>query len=508
MKYTLDITNGVYTFTPDAPPIDPPQTDIYIFDKDEWGIVEGVVSYDVALNNRHKINEAVIYAKENNYNIFSINNIDAYFEVGAAHFGNLTHREGIQIPSNFHFKMGDDCTLRVQPNGNISYGLLSARAVNNVKISGGHLIGDKYEHTYTTGTEQDTHEFGTGIYFVGVTNSEIDGVIVDDMTGDCFGIHSTKNRYPDGSEREGEYYSKDILIKNVTFRGARRNNLSFIDVNGLILEDSIIENGGEFGEPNNDYANQVRDFRGIKPMANIDLEATRSFDSEGNIKVSQIVENIIIRNCDFTGAVITDVNFYTCSSVQVYGNTFTSGLTNIWAQDISIYNNTLIHDPELTAKNVGISMVEFIRKETGENENTNYQIYNNVVQGFDVGIAIGGDNHNIYDNVVEDSVNTGISLRRTTNTEFKNNTVTSDSIKSKGYYSFPSGADVSGVALINETVISDEYGLLFKNVIGTLKIEGGSFKGFVDLEFRNSGVISIDNVDGTIINKNSNVIIK
>ena len=36
--------------------VEPPQTDIYTFDKNEWDIVEGVVSYEVALNNRVKIN--------------------------------------------------------------------------------------------------------------------------------------------------------------------------------------------------------------------------------------------------------------------------------------------------------------------------------------------------------------------------------------------------------------------------------------------------------------------
>ena len=71
--------------------VTPHQTDTYIFDKVEWGIVEGVVSKEVALNNRVKINEAITYANNNNFSIFHINNIDAYFEVGALHFGNLTN---------------------------------------------------------------------------------------------------------------------------------------------------------------------------------------------------------------------------------------------------------------------------------------------------------------------------------------------------------------------------------------------------------------------------------
>ena len=484
----------------------------FIFEKDKWNIVEGETNYETALTNRKNINSAITLVKSLRGYTFEIDNIDVFVEVGAYHFGNYTHREAIQIPSNFYFKMGSNCTLRVQPNGNISYAILSSRGVNNVKISGGHLIGDKYEHTYTTGTEQDTHEFGTGIYFVGVTNSEIDGVTIDDMTGDSFGVHSTRNRNPDGSEVPGQFYSKNILIKNCIMRGARRNNLSFIDIDGLVLENSIIANAGEGGAIDN-YGD-VYDWRGVLPRCNIDLEATRSFDANGNIRLSQIVQNIVIRNNDFSGAWISDINFYTCNNVEVYDNTFTSGLSNLHAQDIFIHNNVFTHDTNLGALPIAIFMKEFVREGTGVEENLNYQIYDNTITGFNTGITVGGNNHNVYNNTITDFINNGISLRNGNNNHFSNNIISSNISASKGYYSFPTGITLTNTTITNETVNVDSYGLLFKNLESNsgdpVVIDNCSFSsGFRNVDIRNSNSITVQNSEtGTIYQtNNTNVVL-
>ena len=483
----------------------------FTFEKEKWNIIEGDIATDIALTNRLNLNSAISLVKSLRGTVFEINNIDAYFEVGAYHFGNYTFREAIQIPSNFHFKMGNNCTLRVFPNDQIAYGLLSSRSANNVKISGGHLIGDKYEHTYTTGTEQDTHEFGTGIYFVGVTNSEIDGVTIDDMTGDSFMVHSTKARNPDGTPQAGYDYSSNILIKNCIMRGARRDNLSLIDIDGLILENSIIANAGEGGHIEN-YGDTY-DWRGVLPRCNIALEAARSIDESGNLIENQKIENIIIRNNIFTGAWISDINLHTCSEIEIYGNTFTSGISNLFTQNIYIYNNVLTHDPNLPALNIGIYMKEYIRESTGEEENFNFQIYNNTVTGFDTGIAIGGNNHDIYNNTIIDCVKNGISLRTGNNNSFYNNVITSSIPNSNGYNSFPVGISLTNTTISNETVLVDKYGVLFRNLSSNpdarLIINNCSFSGgFRNVDIRNSNAITVKNsVAGTIYQSNNTNII-
>ncbi len=479
----------------------------FSFEKEKWGIVEGDVNFETALLNRENINTAITLVKSLRGNLFEINNIDAYIEVGAYHFGNYAYREAIQIPSNFHFKMGEDCTFRVQPNDQIAYGLLSARSANNVKISGGHLIGDKYEHTYTTGTEQDTHEFGTGIYFVGVTNSIIDGVTIDDMTGDSFMVHATKPRNADGTPSPNGDYSSNILIKNCVMRGARRDNLSFIDINGLILENSVIANAGEGGLIENYGASY--DWRGVKPRCNIALEAARHYDENGNIVISQRIENIVIRNNVFTGAWISDINLHTCSNIQIYGNSFTSGISNLYTQDIFIHDNNFDHDINLPALNTGIYMKEFIRESTGLEENFNFQIYNNTITGFDTGIAIGGDNHDIYNNTIIDCIKNGISLRTGNNSSFHNNVITSNVPNSKGYSSFPTGISLTNTTFTDETVSVDKYGLLFKYLTSgnenPLLITNCSFNAsFRNVDVRNSNGITIQNSNTGVIHQTNN----
>ena len=467
---------------------------VYFIDIANSGITQGIVTDTVAYDNRSIMNAKILLAKSLGADTISFTGkLDAYFNVKAWHFGNYTHREAIQIPSNTYFKMHDSITLRVQPNNRISYAILSARGVSNVKISGGHLIGDKYAHTYATGTPQDTHEFGTGIYFVGVDGGEIDGVTIDDMTGDCFGVHATRNRNPDGSEVVGQFYSKNILIKNVTFRGARRNNLSFIDVDGLTLENSIIANAGEGGDIPN-YGT-VYDWRGVLPRCNIDLEATRSFDASGNIKLSQIVTNIIIRNNAFTNAWISDINLYTCDSLQIYGNTFTSGISNLNAQNVYIHDNTFTHDPTLTALPIAIYMKEFVRQGTGLEENINYQIYNNTIEGFETGIAVGGNNHDIYNNTINNATVNGILLRKGKNINWTNNTVNANGITNKGIYVFPVLKDLENVTISGGSYDGVTYGADIYKINGKgptgFTIDGTTFLN--TLYIRSSDSITVKN---------------
>ena len=481
----------------------------YMFDKYEWSIKEGVVTYEEALVNREQINDAITYAHNNGFTVFEIDNIDAYFEVSAINFGNLTHREAIQIPSDFHFKMGDNCTLRVQPNALPAYALLSARSADNVKITGGKLLGDKYEHTYATGTQLDTHELGFGIYFVGVTNSIVDGVFVDDMTGDCFAVHSTGARNHNGTENPKYDYSKNIILRNCIFKGSRRNNLSFIDVIGLLMEDCIVEGAGEGGKT---VRGEPKSSKGVAPRCGIDLEARRSWDTQNNkLKESQKVSEIIIRRCEFTNSYGSDINLFTCDNVEIYDCTFDSPITTIYlAQDIKIHNNIMTaSDYEGGNTYCGIKTKSYISPNTQEEFVKNIEIYENTITGFDAGLIIGGDNINVHDNIILNSVNSGVSLSSGNNLSFSNNIIESELINSKGYYQNRSVV-INGLSLVNEVVKGDYYGLLFKGLISPIDnpaiIDNCSFTArFRTVDIRNSSNIIIKNSDTGTINQSNSI---
>ena len=517
MEYNLNITEGgEYIFSPiiEVEPPEPPQSDVYVFDKKD--IVEGVVSKEVALNNKVVLNDSIKYAKENGYLIFSIDNIHAYFEVGANSFGNTTYKEAIQIPSDFHFKMGDNCTLRVQPNDRVSYGLLTARNANNVTISGGHLIGDKYEHTYTTVAEDptndgNTHEFGTGVYFISVTNAIVDNVIIDDMTGDCIQIHSDQRRNNDGSPVVGKIYSGNILIKNCTLRGARRNNLSFIDVHDLILENSYIANAGEGGDYS--VSGEGYSWKGALPRCGIDMEATRGWDEDlQEVEQSQVVTNIIVRNNTFTNSHLADINLYTCDNVEIYNNNLDSSISTVlFAQYIDIHDNIIIHNPTNEGSLLsGISIKKYNSANTGESYIHHVDIYNNTITGFRYGIGLGGENHNIHNNTITESTDAGILLKEGDNNSFYDNTITSSVDGSKGYYQQIKGDPITNISLVREDVSAVDSGFTFNGAIATLGneivIDDCTFVGGNNnVNIRNSSYIIIKNSTvNPVLQKNNN----
>lgn len=481
----------------------------FLFEKEKWNIIEGLVSTSEALTNRKNINIAIGQVSSLRGYTFEVNNLDAYFDIGAINFGNLIHREAIRIPSNFHFKMGNDCTLRVQPTDQIGYAVLSARSANNVKITGGRLLGDKYEHTYATGTELDTHEFGFGIYFVGVTNSIIDGVFIDNMTGDSFAVHATGARNPDGTKNPSKDYSENIIIRNSTLSGARRNNISLIDVVGLVLEDCIISNAGEGGSYN--AAEEGRSWKGTAPRSGIDLEARRNWDTENNtLNESQKVSEIIIRRCEFTNSFGSDIILFTCDNVEIYDCTFDSAISTTYlAQDVKIHDNIMTASTSDGGHiQYGVKISSYISPNTQEEFVKNIDLYNNTISGFEIGIVLGGDDHKIYNNTIENIIKTGILIKNGNNNHFYDNNISSQLPNTKGYYQ-STNVITNNMTLTRETIDVDYYGLLFKGLsadpTNQLIIDDSSFEGgFRNVDIRNSSNITLKNSQtGTIYQTNN-----
>jgi len=483
----------------------------------EWtfNIVHGVVSDEVAITNVENMNLAFTYAVDNGYDGVELDSFDAYFGIGAVNFGNLIHIEAIQVPSNFHVKMSSNTYLRVQPTDQIAYAVLSARSVDNVLISGGNLIGDKYEHTYVTGTQVDTHEFGFGVYFVGVTNSTIDNVYVDHMTGDCFAVHSTGARNSDGTQDPAKDYSENIIVKNCTFKGARRNNISPIDIEGLIIEDCIIEGAGEGGSY--DATVEGRSWKGVSPRSNIDIEATRSTDEDGNAYYSQRATDIIIRRNTFTNAFGNDISLFTCDNVEIYDNTFDGSIETIFAADtIEIHDNVFTastyEDGHIRA---GISIVSYISPTTSQEYVKNFEVYNNTINGYLIGIIVGGDNQTIYNNTCNDFINTGIEIKSGNNLTLYDNTLASSETSSKGYYQ-SNPFTVIGLSLTSETVTADEYGILLKGLTcpsdNPAIIDNCTFSsGFRDIDIRNSNYVTVQNstfdIPAVVTDNNTNIVL-
>lgn len=138
--------------------VDPPTSNTFSFNPSEYGIIQGVVSDAVALNNTIYINTALQDAVASGADTFEVPAMDVYFETGGeGKTRNATVDAAIVVPDNMHFKMHANTVLRRQPNNKYASTLLGAiythgnenRKGENIKISGGTLVGDINQHIYT-----------------------------------------------------------------------------------------------------------------------------------------------------------------------------------------------------------------------------------------------------------------------------------------------------------------------------------------------------------------------
>lgn len=118
------------------------------------------------------INNALIWAKSNGYQA-------AYLPAGNYL---ISKDSNINMVGDFTFYMDDNTYLYKESNGYQGYVTLKiSYPNNNVTIIGGHLVGDKDTHDYSSG---GPHEGGAGIIVAGSKNVTIQNVETSNFTGD------------------------------------------------------------------------------------------------------------------------------------------------------------------------------------------------------------------------------------------------------------------------------------------------------------------------------------
>ena len=425
MKYILNITEeGKYIFSPIIDEVDPPISDIYVFDKKN--IIEGVVSDEIALNNRNVLNESIIYAKENGFTVFEINNIDAYFKVSE----NNKHEveTSIEIPSDFHFKMGDNCDLRVQPNNNKKYVLVYSRGTENVLISGGVLWGDRYDHEYSSG---GTQEWGHLIMFRGVHNSTIDNVELREGTGDGFEVGGIEHRNNDGSIKANGRESYNVTIKNCIIDDNRRNNISIVDGTNIFVEYNTISNSGSYKDDATD---------GTSPRAGIDIEPYKKNAPDNNSVYDwEKCEEIHIRHNKFINSGSGDLIFFNGENSYAYGNEFSGSVGTSYGYNNKIYDNIFTSKkPDAATGGKAINIDPVVYWANGEHRLTDWEIYGNTITGYQFGMVIGGKDNYVHDNTIT-NCQRGITFLSSASGLFENNDITSNVSGSIGYRNFWGG---------------------------------------------------------------------
>lgn len=67
---------------------------------------------------------------------------------------------GINVPSHLTIVLDPECTIKVAPNSSWGYSAFYIGRRENVTITGGRIIGERDEHTYTNVPLRSTHEWG------------------------------------------------------------------------------------------------------------------------------------------------------------------------------------------------------------------------------------------------------------------------------------------------------------------------------------------------------------
>lgn len=467
-----ELLNSQLTVTGDVKLSDP----VFAFHPINWkNIVQGSTNMEQAMANKDELNKVIELSKNMGADTFVVDDFDAYFHgdfyttAPEASFDD----NSIKIPNDFHFKMSSNTFLRNYPSNNPAPRLIGIYKGYNITVSGGTLVGDKYTHDYSPvndwlGVPRNNHANGSLLFIAGGDTVLVENVNMIEGTSDSIGIGGSTIRNPDGSLRENEITTTNIIIRGCTLRDCRRNGISVIDTEGLLIEGNTISDTG--GPRDNPDAN------GANPQFGIDLEAYRERDENNQLIEYERVENVTIRENTFTGNFAGDIVIFTANNVLVEYNTLDNQMGANAAFNCKISNNTMIQREGGIETSIAIGFQELIIND--EDLVYNNEISNNYIEGYDTSIGIGGLNMDVHDNILRD-FDEGFFIRNLKESKIYKNNIESDRNISWGYITVNGNAkDVS--------VYDDLVNVNHKTV---------NFIGLNSSDLYSSPNITFDNVD-------------
>jgi parallel beta-helix repeat protein len=150
--------------------------------------------------------------------------------------------------------MSSGAILRAIPNDKTGYSIIKIDGASNINVIGGTLIGERDQHFGVAG------EWGMGITIRSASNLAIEDVTAKNGWGDGFYIGGA---------------SRNIKFCSVIADNNRRQGMSVISVDGMVVSNSIFKNTG-----------------GTAPQAGIDIEPNDN-DAVTNVQIlkSQFIDN-------------------------------------------------------------------------------------------------------------------------------------------------------------------------------------------------------------------------
>jgi parallel beta-helix repeat protein len=163
-------------------------------------------------------------------------------------------RHGLALRSGTTLRFEAGAVLKAIPNGAPGYAIILVANARNVNILGGVLEGERNAHQGSEG------QWGMGISFLNARDVVVEGVTVKDCWGDGFYVGGANG-------------CSNITFCGVTADRNRRQGLSIVNAEGVVVRDSTFKNTS-----------------GTDPQCGVDLEPN----------AHQTVKGVLIRACTFT----------------------------------------------------------------------------------------------------------------------------------------------------------------------------------------------------------------
>jgi hypothetical protein len=359
---------------------------------------------------------------------------------------------GLSIPSNINIIMEQDTILKCLPQSTNKFTVMTIYNVENVTITGGQIIGDRYEHTGTIG------EHGMGINIYHSKNVTLDNVTLKDHWGDCI--------YIGGQTIDGSMPTPTkITIKNCVLDNSRRQGISSTICDGVVIENCRITNiNGTAPE----YGIDIETNNPSIPCKNVVVKGCYFKGSTmGGFVIGSSAENVNVDNCIFDG---NNVNINKSINSKVTNCTFLSTSVGIRSSNGVVVSNCIMNN-----SSVDIQTNADITQSTSITSNV---FKNNDGSTSRKAISLTGNDNGCYglsivSNSFYDYVSETIYLYNiTTNTIINNNMIKSNNVSR--WILYLKGYDMK---FSNNTVIVDlTTSATLNNLLNVTGIRG-SFDG-------------------------------
>lgn len=231
----------------------------------------------------------------------------------------------ISIKSDLTFRMSNGAVLKAIPNSAAAYSIIKIENTSNASLIGGTLLGDRDEHLGSGG------EWGMGVFINSASNISITGMTAQNAWGDGFYVRGA---------------SKNITFCSVVANNNRRQGMSIISVNGLVIRDSVFQNTN-----------------GTAPQAGLDVEPNEN----------DTVSNVQIRNSQFLNNRGSGIQIFVApdttrlvKTISISGNTVTGNNgSGIWIKNSN--DNTLDNNTIRQNKQFGIFLAKGSKNNTATN---------------------------------------------------------------------------------------------------------------------------------------------